>query len=90
MENYDWLTQVIWLDDTSGVEPWPLHTDNIYKVLQRGCLKHGLKWASAISKVMFNANDDFYFNASYFVRTCWTSIQNTVYYSFFKQKSWAG
>ena len=48
------------------------------------------KWATMTTKVSFNANDEFYFNASHFVRTCWTSIQNTVYYSSFQQKSWAG
>lgn len=41
------------------------------------------KWRPTTSEVVFNANDEFYFNVSYFVRTCWTSTQNTVYGSFF-------
>lgn len=85
--------KMIWQNDLSKIELWPLYTDNICKVLQRTWLRKTVsntgreKWTTTTSEVIFNANDEFYFNASYFVRTCWTSIQNTVYCSFLNRKA---
>lgn len=100
MDENKWETEiirdkVIWWNDLSKVEPWPLYTDNIYEVLQHTWLRKSVsndgreKWMTITSMVVFNANK-FYLNTSYFVRMCWTSTQNIVYYSFFKEKSWAG